>query len=281
MYRPAWTQAQPPPTHTPASSPAPPPYLQLDSKDELRVIADIAEVKQCNNVLFFDVRKKRDCYLWMAHTPSGPSVKFHLVNVHTMDELRLTGNCLRGSRPLLSFDAAFDAQPHLQLLKEMFIQTFNTPQGHPKSQPFHDHIMSFFVLDNMVWVRHYQIVDAALTAKEAKKLLATGSEPTSLVEIGPRFVLNIVRIFKGAFGGPTLFTNPDFRSPNALRHDMAAAKSAKHEARGEARMSAKARAAAKLPKDPLASVFTAGLPGEAPAADASDDGSSDAASDSE
>jgi hypothetical protein len=24
--------------------------------------------------------------------------------VHTMDELKLTGNCLKGSRPLLSFD---------------------------------------------------------------------------------------------------------------------------------------------------------------------------------
>ena len=38
------------------------------------------------------------------------SCRIHLVRsylynlVHTMDELKLTGNCLKGSRPILSFD---------------------------------------------------------------------------------------------------------------------------------------------------------------------------------
>lgn len=31
---------------------------------------------------------------------------------------------------------------------------------------------------------------------------------TSLVEIGPRFVLTPIRIFEGSFGGPTIFANP-------------------------------------------------------------------------
>ena len=39
-----------------------------------------------------------------------------------MDELKLTGNHLKGSRPVLSFDAAFDAEPHLQLIREMLTQ---------------------------------------------------------------------------------------------------------------------------------------------------------------
>ena len=42
--------------------------------------------------------------------------------VHTMDELKLTGNCLKGSRPLLNFDAAFDSEPYYQLLKELLFQ---------------------------------------------------------------------------------------------------------------------------------------------------------------
>jgi ribosome biogenesis protein BRX1 len=45
-----------------------------------------------------------------------------LLSVHTMDELKLTGNCLQGSRPLLVFDQLFDTVPHLQLLKEIFTQ---------------------------------------------------------------------------------------------------------------------------------------------------------------
>jgi len=48
----------------------------------------------------------------MGKFPSGPSVKFHVENVHTTEELKMTGNCLKGSRPLLSFDKGFDLKPH-------------------------------------------------------------------------------------------------------------------------------------------------------------------------
>lgn len=40
--------------------------------------------------------------------------RFHVLNVHTMDELKLTGNSMLGSRPLLNFDAKFDQTPHWQ-----------------------------------------------------------------------------------------------------------------------------------------------------------------------
>ena len=74
-----------------------------------------------------------------------------------MAELKLSGNHLKGSRPVLSFDAAFDEQPHLQLMKEMFTQAFATPRRHPKSKPFHDHVISFHFLDNRLWLRNYQV----------------------------------------------------------------------------------------------------------------------------
>jgi hypothetical protein len=54
--------------------------VQLDSKDFLNVINEIAEIKSCNSCLFFEVRKKRDLFLWMSKTPAGPSVKFHVLN---------------------------------------------------------------------------------------------------------------------------------------------------------------------------------------------------------
>ncbi|MCD9637643.1 hypothetical protein HAX54_021045 [Datura stramonium] len=51
------------------------------------------------------------------------SIREVLVNaVHTMEELKLTGNHLKGSRPILTFSSNFDRQPHWKLLKEMFIQ---------------------------------------------------------------------------------------------------------------------------------------------------------------
>lgn len=48
--------------------------------------------------------------------------------VHTMAELKFTGNCLRGSRPIVSFDKSFDDDtlPHLQLVKQLFAQVSET-----------------------------------------------------------------------------------------------------------------------------------------------------------
>jgi len=42
-------------------------------------------------------------------------------------------------------------------------------------------------------------------------------EDAALVEVGPRFVLNLIKIFQGSFGGPTLFENQEFQSPNMVR----------------------------------------------------------------
>ncbi|RYG99992.1 hypothetical protein EON65_49775, partial [archaeon] len=87
---------------------------------------------------------------FIGKTPQGPSAKFHVVNLHTMDELRLTGNCMLGSRPLLNFDANFDKTPQSRLMKAMLGDAFGTPLGHPKSKPFLDHIMSFFMVKNNI-----------------------------------------------------------------------------------------------------------------------------------
>jgi len=42
-----------------------------------------------------------------------------------MEELNMTGNCLKGSRPLLSFDASFESKPYYKLIKELFIQVIS------------------------------------------------------------------------------------------------------------------------------------------------------------
>ena len=117
-----------------------------------RAVNEIAEMKSCNSVLFLECRKRADCYMWLGHTPHGPSAKLHISNIHTMDELRLTGNCMKGSRPVLSFDESFNRVPHLKLLKALLIDVFGTPRGHPKSKPFVDRVMAFYYADNKVSV---------------------------------------------------------------------------------------------------------------------------------
>lgn len=75
-----------------------------------------------------------------------------------MAELKLSGNHLKGSRPVLSFDASFDAEPHLQVIKELLVQTFAVPRRHHKVKPFFDHVLSFTVADGRVWMRNYQVL---------------------------------------------------------------------------------------------------------------------------
>lgn len=206
--------------------------VKLDSKDDLRNVNEIAEIKTCNSALFFEARKRQDLYLWGSKTPHGPSAKFLVSNIHTMDELRLTGNCMLGSRPVLNFCRAFETAPHLKLLREVFVDLFGTPRGHPKSKPFIDRVMTFHVADEKIWVRNYQILDAADGDKRAEAAAErSGSEATSLVEVGPRFVLTPIRIFAGSFGGATLYTNPKYVSPNAQRAELRKAKGSKYEAR--------------------------------------------------
>lgn len=183
---------------------------KLDTKNDRNVVNEVADMKGCTSALFYEVRKKMDLYLWMAKTPNGPSVKFLVENIHTMAELKLSGNHLKGSRPVLTFHKAFDEQPHLQLLKELLIQIYATPKRHHKCKPFCDHVLAFSVADGRVWFRNYQVV----VPLDKKKV---NPDSASLVEVGPRFCLNPIKIFEGSFGGRTLYENANYVSPNAVR----------------------------------------------------------------
>lgn len=177
------------------------PESKMERSKTLSVINEMCEMKHCNKTILFEGRRKKDLYMWLANVPDGPSVKFQVSNIHTLGELKLTGNCLRGSRPLLSFDENFAQLPYLQLMKELFTQIFGVPNHHPKSQPFFDHVYTFAFVDKRIWFRNFQIL----------------SEDGGLSEIGPRFVMNPVKIFDGSFGGDTLWENPDYVSPAKYR----------------------------------------------------------------
>ncbi|KAI8866890.1 Brix-domain-containing protein [Ramicandelaber brevisporus] len=197
-----------------------------------------------------------------------------------MDEMRMTGNCLKGSRPLLSFDKTFDSKPHYQLLKEMLIQSFGVPKSSRRVKPFHDHIFNFAIVDGRIWFRNYQIVekDNAGTVlpidEETNKILTNAEngddddEPSgknkkkateqdlTMVEIGPRFCLNPIKIFAGSFGGPTLYENQAYVSPNAVRAELRGRKGAKYVQRHMAESERKIRLDhSDLPQDARDSIF--------------------------
>ncbi|XP_018394444.1 PREDICTED: ribosome biogenesis protein BRX1 homolog, partial [Cyphomyrmex costatus] len=196
------------------------PECKMERTKNLQVVNEMCEMKNCNKAILFEGRMKRDLYIWFANVPTGPSVKFLVENIYTMGELKMTGNCLKGSRPLLSFDENFTTHAHFNLLKELLTQIFGVPNHHPKSQPFFDHVYTFSILDNRIWFRNFQIL----------------TEDGALTEIGPRFVLNPVKIFSGSFGSDALWDNPNYTSPAKLRQSVAKKAANKYKNRVEQKM---------------------------------------------
>ena len=169
------------------------------------------------------------------------------LKVHTMSELHFPGNCLKGSRPILSFDSTFTSAPHLLIIKELLTHTFGVPQGARKTKPFVDHVMGFTIADGKIWIRCFQISETAVSKTDAGKENEVedsktitkninkkpGDTKISLVEIGPRFVLTPIVILESSFGGPVIYENKEFISPNQIRSELRMGKAGRYNRRSE------------------------------------------------
>jgi len=116
--------------------------------------------------------------------------------------------------------------------------------------------MGFTLAGNgKIWIRCYQISEqeAAKTVKpgdadkptDPKALPSIsgnkGETNISLVEIGPRLVLTPIVIQEGSFGGPIIYENKEFVSPNQIRSDLRRAKAGRYNERTESTTERKAR----------------------------------------
>ncbi|KAI0441493.1 ribosome biogenesis protein BRX1 [Xylaria telfairii] len=219
---------------------------KYDQKKKLGELNELAELYNCNNICFFEARKGQDLYLWLSKAPNGPTCKFLVSNIHTMEELAFSGNCLKGSRPILSFDKSFDSEPHLQVIKQLFLQIMGVPPLQKRSKPFIDHVLSFSVADGRIFMRVYQVQETEPSKKDGaegeeavdegkKRKFRHGEKEldVSLLEIGPRCVMQPIIIQEGSFGGALLYENKHFVSPNQVRADMKRKGAAKNNSRAE------------------------------------------------
>lgn len=172
-----------------------------------------------------------------------------------MSELHFPGNCLKGSRPILSFDATFDTQPHLVVIKELLMHIFGVPKGARKTKPFVDHVMGFTLADGKIWIRCFQISETEMSKSELKtdgdleSAVAKGKPQKgrrnetkiSLTEIGPRFVLTPIVILESSFGGPVIYENKEFVSPNQVRSELRLSKAGRYARRSEAGVESKVK----------------------------------------
>jgi ribosome biogenesis protein BRX1 len=113
--------------------------------------------------------------------------------------------------------------------------------------------MGFTLADGKVWIRCFQIcetespkTDAASdhsgTAPEAIKGKPKRADTkVSLTEIGPRFVLTPIVILESSFGGPVIYENKEFVSPNQVRSEQRRGKAGKYARRAEGAIESRAK----------------------------------------
>lgn len=230
---------------------------KLDTKKKTAgynlLLNDLADLHSCNVIFFLEARKRgQDLYLWLARPPNGPTLKFHVNNLHTMGELNagFSGNCLKGGRGLVVFDRSFDesgpdmskpGNEYRGLVREMLRGVFCVPKRGVKGmKPFVDRIIGVFGVDGKIWIRIYEIRESETGGKktleegEEAKLAPKskdGQPEVSLVEIGPRFVLTPIVILEGSFGGPVIYENKEYVSPNQVRSEIRMSKAARYSKR--------------------------------------------------
>ncbi len=106
--------------------------------------------------------------------------------------------------------------------------------------------MGFTIADGKIWIRCFQISETAISKTDAAKengvdgtTVATkvskkhGDTKISLVEIGPRFVLTPIVILESSFGGPVIYENKEFVSPNQIRSELRLGKAGRYNRRSE------------------------------------------------
>lgn len=153
------------------------------------------------------------------------------------------------------FDRSFDEQgpdmghpgtEYRALIREMLRGVFSVPKRGVKGmKPFIDRIIGVFGVDGKIWIRVYEIreSDAASVNKNAdegedksssNKGAGRGGLPeVSLVEIGPRFVLTPIVILEGSFGGPVIYENKEYVSPNQVRREVRIQRASRYSKRRE------------------------------------------------
>lgn len=187
---------------------------KFDSKSDLYELDELAELDDCTHCVFLEPRKPGELFLWMSKCFTGPSIRFHVRDIVTAEDLGSVGNFYVGSRPLLSFDPNFALLQSGDIIQKTLVDIFNVPLGHRRGDrlKFFDHIIHFCIVESRIHFRCYQILEATNDSFSIDGL--------SLCEIGPRFVLDPVKIFSGSFKGPVVWSNSSFISPAQLRSQL-------------------------------------------------------------
>ena len=134
-------------------------------------------------------------------------------------------------------------------MREMLRSVFCVPKRVRGMKPFVDRIIGVFGVDGKIWIRVFEIRESERTKGKAgeqetdeidnkaqknsssSRKNKDGMPDISLIEIGPRFVLTPIVILEGSFGGPVIYENREFVSPNQVRREIRMKKAGRYMSR--------------------------------------------------
>ena len=132
---------------------------------------------------------------------------------------------------------------------------FGVPKGARKSKPFIDHVLGFTIADGKIWIRCFEIRETAVSKSDKHKESQDkekdvehtetaedkGNTKLSLTEIGPRFILTPIMIQESSFGGPIIYENKQYVSPNQIRSELRLSKAGRYNNRNDQGIERKAK----------------------------------------
>ncbi|CAK91045.1 unnamed protein product (macronuclear) [Paramecium tetraurelia] len=127
--------------------------------EQLRqVIPSLCENHKCNSFIVFHTIQNQLILVFGSY-PSGPTVKFSVLNITTIKDLQLAGNFSKKGRVLLQFDQRFNNITKYKLLKEIITLLFNVSQAR-FTDNYIDRIFTFTTegeAQNRIWFRQFEI----------------------------------------------------------------------------------------------------------------------------
>ncbi|OAX84026.1 hypothetical protein ACJ72_01602 [Emergomyces africanus] len=219
---------------------------KLDTKKKTAgynfLLNSLADLHSCNVIFFLEAKKRgQDLYLWLSRPPNGPTIKFSVSSLHTMGEMGtgFAGNCLKGGRGVVVFDKTFDEAAVMRTGNEFRGLCTKTWSAGDETVCRSDHWSiwcGWEDMDSGFEIRESEGGAAVANTKpkdgevedgdaekpkpKPKRSNKGGAPDITLVEIGPRFVLTPIVILEGSFGGPVIYENKEFVSPNQVRREI-------------------------------------------------------------
>jgi ribosome biogenesis protein BRX1 len=146
------------------------------------------EKKKSILILLCNGKKKKNLYFFLRNVKGGSIFQFIINNLYSLKRSIFIGNAMKWSKPILTFDKNFLKIPHLRLLKPVLSRLVKSKVNDRNSEPYFDHMISFFYFNSKIWFRNYQI-----NFFDKKKNLQ--KNPIQFIEIGPRFSLFLRKLW--------------------------------------------------------------------------------------